>query len=283
MQRRLRSGQHGDPVRAPAARCRGSPRGRRRKASRSIDPAGDVGALGERGEAVAARRPGSCSPSPGRSPPGRPGPRSSAHVRDLRPDRRGLRSRCSAGSSEICRIDAACARRLPLLLQHGLELRAGQRDRLHDVAERLHGERLAVGDHAVALAGANRRSGRRGCRRGSSCATCAPPLAGSRRAGRRRSRRPAATRPAGPAARVRSAVIVPTCRLAIGRGLRPWPRSTIACDRRVRCDVAGDDLVVGAVRSRTTSRRCSIFRSTTESSRPNDRPWMTGRGLPAGS
>jgi hypothetical protein len=41
--------------------------------------------------------------------------------------------------------------RLPLLLEHVLDVHAGHRDGLHDVRERLHGERLAVGDHAVAF------------------------------------------------------------------------------------------------------------------------------------
>ncbi len=76
---------------------------------------------------------------------------------------------------------------------------------------------------------------------------------------------------------------MPTCRLAIGADSAA-ARSTSACASLS----AGTSLVTiwlnALVWERTTSRvRRSILRSATDSSRPNEAPWISGRGWPAGS
>ena len=119
--------------------------------------------------------------------------------------------------------------RLPLLLEHRVQLRAGQRDRLHDVRERLHRERLGVGHHAVALAG---RAGRvvqvgadaAGVGDGDLRAVARVVAASWASA----MTSPSGSSPDGRRGRVRSAVIVPTWPVADRRGLgdglgRPGP------------------------------------------------------------
>ena len=78
------------------------------------------------------------------------------HVGDLRAPRLRSCCTCSVKFAEGCRILVngwLFGSAGELLLQDRLELGAGERDGLHEVVERLHGESLAVGHDAVALAG----------------------------------------------------------------------------------------------------------------------------------
>ena len=203
-------------------------------------------------------------------------------LRDLRSDRR-------RGTPGIVEAGRDLQKRrgpvgVPLLLEDRLELRAGQGDGLHDVAERLDGERLSVGHDAVSLPRRRRRVAQIGPD---------PARVGDRDlgvVGRRVAASwasaitsPSGCSPAALAVRVMSAVMAPTGLLASGADL-VTARSTMACTVGSGVDVAGDDVVLGHCLERMTSRvRGRSAGRRSKRSRPNDALWITGRGLPAGS